>query len=212
MPASRPAMILAAVAALALPPAPAHAQSGKPPTVESPGADAVGAEALALFDRICVAALGRGVPPVEVARAELSGATAVPAERLRSMGQVRETAAWRVRGQHGQYSVVMMEPGTQCGIFAEGVSPEGFLEAARRLMVSADRFPGWRRLGEPQTSVQQRPYGRLTYLSVAYAPAQPPRGGAAPQDARVTASAANRTDGRPDTAVISTAFAPRSMR
>ncbi|MBR0679658.1 hypothetical protein GXW74_04120 [Roseomonas eburnea] len=196
------------VAAGAPTPVLAQPATTKPPIDAAGAAQAVGAEALALFERICIAALARREAPLAVAAAELAGATRVPAERLRASGPVRETAAWRVQGRHGRFSVVMLEPGTQCAIFAEGVAPETFLAQARQLMLRQDRFPGWARQGEPQQSAAQRPFGLLTYLRTRYASTLPPAGKPGgsgvepPTAANVVASAANRTDGRPNTAVI----------
>lgn len=187
---------------------PAAAQPA--PAAPATAPQEVGAEALDLFERVCLVALARREPAAAVAADVLRDHPPVPAERLRSAGGVRETAAWRVRGRAATYSVTLMEPRAQCGVFAEGVAPDAFLAAAQVLMLDPARLLGWVRRGDPRISVQQRPYGTLTYLHAQYVSIlPPPAGGDGPTPlpgATVTASAAQRTDGRPDTAVISTSL------
>lgn len=175
---------------------------------------AVGAEALALFERVCIAALARRQPAEAVATEELAASPRVPADRLRVMGPVRETAGWRVQGQAARHTVMMMEPGTQCAVYTDGVDPEAFLDGAQALMLRAAALPGWLRRGEPSRSASPRPYGTLTYLGARYVSILPPvdtprQAGPVPLPvANVLASAANRTDGRPNTAMITTSFEP----
>lgn len=195
-------------AALAVLPAAGVAQPGpaKPGVTEADPARSIGTEALALFVRICLGALGRGETPLAVASRELAGERPVPQEQLRSNGPARETAGWRVQGRH---TVMLLEPGTQCAVYTEGVNPAAFLEEARLLMQRPDAVPGWIRRGEPQNSSSPRPFGTLTFLRVRYARLLPPPDarpaeGAVPLPAAsIIASAAERTDGRPNTAVIS---------
>lgn len=188
-------------------PAPAQPGPAKPQTAPGTAAQALGAEALALFERVCIAALARRESAETVAAAELAGSPRVPAERLRVNGPVRETAGWRVQGRH---TVMMLEPGTQCAVYTEGIDPDAILDAAQALMLRADALPGWARQGQPSRSVTPRPFGMLTYVRARYTsivpPAgKPPQSGPVPQPAsNIIASAANRTDGRPNTAVITT--------
>lgn len=186
---------------------PVHAQVGatKPADTRS-----VGQEALALFERVCIDALVRRIPAEQVAAAALTGSARVPAERLRTNGPVRETAGWQVQGRAGRHTVMMLEPGSQCAIYTEGVEPDGFLAAVQTLMLRADLLPGWTRQGEPTRSSSPRPFGTLTYLRARYVSLPPsgsmapPSGVAALPTATILASAANRTDGRPNTAVLTT--------
>ena len=203
--------LLAASAGTAL----AQAGGAKPATRPAAGdARAVGAEAIALFERVCVAALARRQPAETVAAAELAASSRVPADQLRVRGTVRETAAWRVQGRFGRHSVVMLEPGNQCGLYTEGVDSDAFLDAMQALMLRAEAMPGWMRRGEPSRSASQRPYGMLTYLRADYTSIlpmenKPPQSGPVPLPAvTILASAASRTDGRPNTAVITTSFEP----
>lgn len=206
--------ILAALILLAASGAPALAQGGgaKPGPQAGDPAAAVGAEAVALFERVCIAALARRQPAEAVAAAELAASPRVPADRLRVLGPVRETAGWRVQGRAGRYTVMMMEPAAQCTVYTDGVDPDGFLAGAQALMLRAEALPGWLRQGEPSRSASPRTYGMLTYLRARYVsilppPERPPQSGPLPLPvAHVIASAANRTDGRPHTAVISTSF------
>ncbi|MEO3473017.1 hypothetical protein AAFN86_14200 [Roseomonas sp. CAU 1739] len=188
----------------------AQGGAGKPPTNPGNNAQAVGAEALALFERVCIAALARRQPAESVANAELGGSPRVPAERLRVNGPVRETAGWRVQGQRGRHTVMMLEPGEQCAVYTEGVDPDAFLDGAQALMQRADALPGWMRQGQPSRSASPRPFGMLTYVRARYTSVLPPVGKPPPSGpvplpvANLIASAANRTDGRPNTAVITT--------
>ncbi len=198
---------------------PALAQGAAPKPSTGPaagGARAVGAEALALFERVCVAALARRQPAEAVAAAELATSPRVPADRLRTSGPVRETAGWRVQGRLGRHSVVMLEPGSQCAVYTDGIDPDAFLDDVQALMLRAEALPGWVRRGQPSRSASPRPYGMLTYLRADYTSIlppgdKPPQSGPVPlPDATILASAANRTDGPPNTAVLTTSFgAPR---
>lgn len=181
----------------------AGAQGLAPSPPRESAQDAIG-EALGLFHRVCIAALVRREPAEAIAAAAFPEAWRVPADRLRRTEQIRETAAWRVPSHLARHSVILMEPGTQCGVFTEGVVPDTFLFHARRTMTDAARFPGWQLRGDLRESVQQRPYGTLTYVFAEYAGTGPQQG-----EAHVTASAANRTDGRPNTAIITTALGLR---
>jgi len=199
------------VMAAAMGAASAWAQSGpaKPPAVS---AQAVGEEALALFERICLAALARQVPPETVAAEALVESPRIPPERLRANEAARETAGWRVRGATASFTLMLLEPGTQCAVYAEGVDPAAFLDGAERLMLGAEVLPGWLRQGQPQHSASPRPFGMLSFRRARYVP-----GGKAPPAARmahVVASAADRRDGRPNTAVISVGIdtAPQPKR
>ena len=183
---------------------PVFAQA-KPPTAPGAAAQAMGAEALALFERVCIAALARREPAEAVATAELAGSPRVPADRLRANGPVRETAGWRVQGRH---TVMMLEPGAQCAIYTEGIASDAVLDAVQALMLRAEALPGWARQGQPSRSASPRPFGMLTYRQSRYTSTLPPAGKPTqpgpPPVANILASAANRTDGRPNTAVITT--------
>ncbi len=184
----------------------ALAQSGGTKPSTAPGSDpaAVGVEALALFERVCIAALVRNEAPVAIAAASLTGAQPVPAAQLRTRGRVRETAGWRVRGRHGRHTVMMLDPGAQCAIYTGGVDPEAFLAEAQALMLRTDLLPGRRRQGDPARTTSSRPYGTLTLVRTRFdgidaVPGKQPLPGVT-----IAASAADRTDGRADTAVITT--------
>lgn len=203
-------LFLSGLLALPFGAGPAIAQKTGPAATPRPeGSADAGGEALALFERVCLAAMVRGEAADAVARGELRDATPIPAEQLRRNANSREAAGWRVRGRHATYTVMIVEPGTQCAVYAQGVAPGAFLDAARQLLLRQDRLPGWSPRGEPQTWTAQRPFGTLTFLSVSYVPAASKPGvPARASGATVTVSAANRTDGRADTAVISMAFEP----
>lgn len=201
------------VAAVMLAAGSSRAQTGpaKPPAAE--GSATVGEETLALFERVCITALLRGEPPASVAATALAGSPRVPQDRLRANGPVRETAGWRVRGRSASFTVMMLEPGTQCAVYAEGVDPAAFLDAAEQFMRRTDALPGWLRQGQPQQSASPRPFGMLSYRRARYV-ADRPGGGKTPpvaQMAHLVASAADRSDGRPNTAVISTSLGTPSQ-
>lgn len=132
----------------------------------------------------------------------------MPAERLRSTGAARETAGWRVRGSNAAFTVMMLEPGAQCAVYAEGVDPAAFLDGAEAAMLRADVLPGWWRQGQPQHSASPRPFGMLSFRQARYLSDRPAGDKTRPvaRIAVVMASAVSRTDGRPDTAVISAGF------
>ena len=169
-------------------------------------ARSMGTDALALFARVCLAAYARGEAPQAVASQELAGERPVPQERLRTAGSAREIAGWRVQGRH---TLMLLEPGAQCAVYTAGVDPAGFLEDTRRLMLQPDSLPGWIRRGEPQESSSPRPFGTLTFLRSHHTrllplPDAPPTRGPVPlPSVSILASAAQRTDGQPHTAVIS---------
>ena len=104
---------------------------------------------------------------------------------------------------------MLLEPGAQCAVYTAGVDPAGFLEDTRRIMLQPDSLPSWIRRGEPQESSSPRPFGTLTFLRAQYTrllplPDAPPTGGPVPlPSVSILASAAQRTDGQPHTAVIS---------
>ncbi|MBW6400985.1 hypothetical protein KPL78_24210 [Roseomonas sp. HJA6] len=154
--------------------------------------------ALALFERICIAALLRHEPPDAVAAEELAGSPRIPPEHLRANTAARETAGWRVRGRSASFTLMLLEPGTQCAVYAEGVDPAAFLDAAEQPMLRWDALPGW--LRQPRHSASPRPFGMLSFRRSRYRPDQSSR---APM-AHIVASAADRRDGRLNTAVIST--------
>lgn len=78
-----------ALALLVAAASPVFAQA-KPPTTPGNAARAMGAEALALFERVCIAALARRQPAEAVAAAELAGSiistAALPSQSLRLSG------------------------------------------------------------------------------------------------------------------------------
>lgn len=204
---TRISAILLTAALLALP-GPVRAQAGSGGAGAAAGR-AVGPEALDLFERVCLGALARGEDRQAVAARELAGAAPVPQERLRSNLPVREIAGWRVQDRH---TVMLLEPGAQCAVYTAGVEPDAFLADARALMQRADALPGWVRQGEPQASDSPRPFGTLSFLRARFVRPLPlpdvrPGGGGVPLPAAdILASAARRTDGQPNTAVISAAL------
>jgi hypothetical protein len=79
------------------------------------------------------------------------------------------------------------------------VDHDAFLDGAGRIMArGTELLPGATSIGTPQRSGGPRPFGTLSYLALSYSVAGPPA-----RLATITASAAQRTDGRPNTGVIS---------
>lgn len=198
-----PMWSLLLVAMLAASPAMALAQAlPAPPALAA--SRALTQEALRIFETICLPATLRGeaVPPI-VARELGTAAAALPPDQLRGNEAVRETAGWLVSGLHGRYRLNTTEPGGQCGLLAEGVDHDAFLGGAGRIMGGApETMPGWTVTGPAQRTSGARPFGTLTYLVANYtrADAPPP---APMRVLAIVASAAERTDGRPNTGVIS---------
>jgi hypothetical protein len=62
-------------------------------------------------------------------------------------------------------------------------------------------MPGWAATGAPRRNSGARPFGTLTYVSGSFT-----RAAAPPRVLTITGSAAARTDGRPNTGVISIAL------
>ncbi|BDG73717.1 hypothetical protein [Roseomonas fluvialis] len=192
------ALLAAPVAALA------QAVPVPPPVAAS---RALTQEAMRIFEATCLPAALRGeaVPPI-VARDFGTAAAAVPPDQLRGNDAVRETGAWLITGLHGRYRLNTIEPGGQCGLLAEGVDHDSFLGAAAQIMARAPEvMPGWTLDGTPQRTSGARPFGTLTYVSATFSRADAPP----PAPVRllsITASAAERTDGRPNTGVVSVAI------
>ncbi|WP_198369699.1 hypothetical protein [Roseomonas rosulenta] len=189
------AMLAAPVAALA------QAVPAPPPVA---AARALTQEAMRIFEATCLPAVLRGeaVAPI-IAREFGTAAAALPPDQLRGNEAVRETAGWLVSGMHGRYRLNTTDPGGQCGVLAEGVDHDAFLGGAARIMGSApESMPGWTVAGPAQRTSGARPFGTLTYLVANYtrADAPPP---APTLVLAIVASAADRTDGRPNTGVIS---------
>ena len=191
------------VAMLGAAPAAALAQAMPAPPAAA-ASRALAQEALRIFETICLPALLRGeaVAPI-VARELGTAASVLPPDQLRGNEAVRETAGWLVTGLHGRYRLNTTEPGGQCGLLAAGVEHDAFLAGAARIMGSApDTMPGWTVTGPAQRTSGARPFGTLTYLVASYtrADAPPP---APTRVLAIVASAAERTDGRPNSGVIS---------
>jgi hypothetical protein len=107
-----------------------------------------------------------------------------------------------IAGRFGRYRLNTIEPGGQCGLLAEGVDHDAFLAGATQIMGRGGEFmPGWTATGAPQRSSGARPFGTLTYVSASYVGTMTP-----PRMLTITGSAAARTDGRPNTGVISSAL------
>lgn len=112
----------------------------------------------------------------------------------------------------GRHTVMMLEPGTQCAVYTEGVDPDAFLEAVQALMLRAEAMPvGCGRASRRVPHRRAGPFGTLTYLRARYTSILPPAGKPPPIGPDTAAGrehprlgAANRTDGRPNTAVITT--------
>jgi hypothetical protein len=192
------AMLAAPAAALA------QAMPVPPPVA---AARALALEAMRVFETACLPAALRGEPvPEAVARGFGAAAAALPPDQLRGNDAVRETGAWLVTGLHGRYRLNTIEPGGQCGLLAEGVDHDTFLGAAAQIMARATEvMPGWAPQGPPGRSAGPRPFGTLTYVSATFSRADAPP----PAPVRllsITASAAERTDGRPNTGVVSVAI------
>jgi hypothetical protein len=172
--------------------------------VPAHAARALTQEVVGIYERVCVTATLRGeAVPAAVARELGTAAAPVPADQLGGNQAVRETAAWLVSGLYGRYRLNTLEPGGQCGVVGEGVDHDAFLAAAGEIMARGPAsMPGWLPQGAPQRSGGPRPFGTLTYVSASYArrDAPPP---APLRVLAIVASAAERTDGRPNTGVIS---------
>jgi hypothetical protein len=184
--------MLAAAPALAL----AQAMPRPDPVAAS---RALTQEVLDIFRTICLASAGNGeAVPATVARVLGASAVALPADRLRSNEQVRETGGWMVTGQQGRYRLNTIEPGSQCGLVAEGVDHDAYLEGTMQIIAQAGtRMPGWTPAGAPRRQSAARPFGTLTFVTANFVANTTP-----PRMLTVTGSAAARTDGRPNTGVI----------
>jgi hypothetical protein len=94
----------------------------------------------------------------------------------------------------------------------EGVDHDAFLAGAAGIMGrAATLMPGWLPRGAPERSGGPRPFGTLSYLGATFVrrDAPPP----APQRVlSIVASAAQRTDGRPDTGVLSVSVREEAAR
>lgn len=192
------------IAALAAAPGPVFAQAMPRPDTAA-ASRALTQEVLGIFESVCLASTlsGQAVPET-VARVLGANASALPANQLRATDQVRETGGWMVTGQHGRFRLNTIEPGGQCGILAEGVDHDAFLDGTARIIArGAELMPGWTPPAAPQRSSGARPFGTLTYLAANFTRA------AAPRVLSITGSAASRTDGRPNTGVISSALHDR---
>lgn len=196
----RRAMLIAALVAAA----PAAAQAQAMPRPDAAAASrALTQEVLGIFETVCLAAMvgGEAVPAV-VVRVLGAAAAPLPAAQLRGTDQVRETGGWMVSGQFGRYRLNTIEPGEQCGLLAEGVDHDAFLAGTMRIMGrGGDLMPGWTATGTPQRQAGARPFGTLTYVSANYVGNTTP-----PRMLTITGSAAARTDGRPNTGVVSSAL------
>jgi hypothetical protein len=185
---------------LAAAPAAAVAQA-KPGTDAATPERALTQEVLGIFRSVCLASAvsGEAVPDV-VARVLGASAAALPANRLRVNERVRETGVWIVTGRQGRYRLNTMEPRRQCGVVAEGVDHDAYLDGTAQIIEQAGTLmPGWTAAGAPRRQSGQRPFGTVTYVSGnVVANTTPPR------MLTVTGSAAARTDGRPNTGVITT--------
>ncbi len=176
-----------------------------PPAVVASRALAL--EAMRIFETTCLPAALRGeaVAPI-VARDFGTSAAPVPADQLRGNDALRETGAWLITGLHGRYRLNTTVPDGRCGLLAEGVDHDIFLGAAAQIMArAADTMPGWTPAGPPERTASQLPVGTLTYVSGSFSRADAPP----PAPMRllsITATAAQRTDGRPNTGVVSVAI------
>jgi hypothetical protein len=192
------AMLAAPVAALA------QAVPVPPPVA---AARALTQEAMRIFEATCLPAALRSEPVAPLIAREFGTAAApVPPDQLRGNDAVRETGAWLITGLRGRYRLNTIEPGGQCGLLAEGIDHDTFLGAAAQIMARAtEAMPGWTAEGTPQRTSGARPFGTLTYVSGTFSRADAPP----PAPVRllsITASAANRTDRRPNTGVVSVAI------
>jgi hypothetical protein len=168
---------------------------------------ALAQEAVRIFETTCLPAALRGEPVPPIVTRELgNAAAAVPPDQLLGNDALRETAAWLVTGMHGRYRLNTTIPDGRCGLLAEGVDHDSFLSAAAQIMAGArELMPGWTPAGAPQRSSSALPAATLTYLNGTFSRADAPP----PAPVRVlsvTATAAQRTDGRPNTGVISVAI------
>ncbi|CAH0284330.1 hypothetical protein [Roseomonas sp. CECT 9278] len=162
-------------------------------------------EVLGIFQSVCLASAVSGeAVPAAVARVLGQAASGLPAGQLRGNDRVRETAGWLIDGQHGRYRLSTIEPGGQCGLTAEGVDHDAFLDGTAQIIArGTELMPGWTPPAAPHRSSGERPFGTLTYVAANFTRAT------APRVLSVTGSAASRTDGRPNTGVISSALHDR---
>jgi hypothetical protein len=194
--------VLLLTAMLAAAPAVALAQAMPRPDTAA-ASRALTQEVLGIFQTVCLASAVSGdAVPAAVARVLGATATAIPAGQLRSTDRVRETGGWMVAGQHGRYRLNTIEPGGQCGLLAEGVDHDAFLEGTAQIMAQAGTLmPGWTAAGAPQRQSGARPFGTLTFVGANFIGNTTP-----PRMLSITGSAASRTDGRPNTGVISSSL------
>ena len=194
--------VLLISAMLATAPAMALAQAMPRPDIAT-ASRALTLEVLGIFETVCLAATLSGESvPVVVDRVLGSRAAAVPAEQLRATDQLRETGGWLVAGQFGRYRLNTVEPASQCGLFAEGVDHDAFLDGTMRIVGTVGSLPsGWAAAGAPQRESGARPFGTLTYVRANFIGTTTP-----PRMLSITGSAASRTDGRPNTGVISSSL------
>jgi hypothetical protein len=187
------------IAALMAAPAHAMAQARPDPAAAS---RALTQEVLGIFETVCLAATLRGeAVPAAVARVLGAAAAPLPPNQLRGTDRIRETAGWTVAGQNGRYRLTTIEPGGQCGLTAEGVDHDAFLDGTARIIArGAELMPGWTAPAAPTRTSGDRPFGTLTYVAANFTRAT------APRVLSITGSAASRTDGRPNTGVISSAL------
>lgn len=194
--------VLLLTAMLAAAPAMALAQAMPRPDAAA-ASRALTLEVLGMFQTVCLAsaASGEAVPAV-VARVLGAAATPIPAGQLRATDQVRETGGWMVAGQHGRYRLNTIEPGSQCGLLAEGVDHDAFLDGTTQIIGQAGTLmPGWTAAGAPRRQSGARPFGTLTFIGANFIGNTTP-----PRMLAITGSAASRTDGRPNTGVISSSL------
>jgi hypothetical protein len=194
--------VLLLTAMLAAAPAMAMAQAMPRPDAAA-ASRALTQEVLGIFETVCLAATLSGeAVPVVVDRVLGRSAAAVPAGQLRSTDQLRETGGWIVTGQFGRFRLNTVEPPGQCGLFAEGVDHDAFLDGATRIVgIVGSPTSGWTAAGPPQRESGARPFGTLTYVRANFIGNSTP-----PRMLTVTGSAASRTDGRPNTGFITSAL------
>jgi len=184
-------------------------------------------EAVAVFERTCLASLARGITLADAAR-EAYGPAAreVPRAELRAVGLFREVHRFEIArpaaaaGPAGApVSVSVLSPMGECSVMARGVDVAEALASARgalRRMGAGETLPGWRASGAAEERLGQRPYGQLRTLTIGLAlplrahdpnargrTAPAPGGGpSAAAIAEVTISVADRADGLPHTVVM----------
>jgi hypothetical protein len=194
--------VLLLTAILAVAPAVALAQAMPRPDTAA-ASRALTQEVLGIFETVCLAATLSGESvPVVVDRVLGSRAAAVPAGQLLATGRLRETGGWIVNGQFGRYRLNTVELAGQCGLFAEGVDHDAFLDGTTRILGTVGSLAsGWAAAGAPQRESGVRPFGTLTYLRANFIGNTTP-----PRMLTVTGSAASRTDGRPNTGFLTSAL------